>query len=57
MTSGQGADEGWVTGWGEKVEENINPEQTGDLCFIGERKSIFVSTWEERKRQSNEIIW
>lgn len=54
-TSGQGADGGWVTGWGERVEGNINPEQTGDLCFIGERKSMYVSIWNERIRQRNEI--
>lgn len=38
MTSGQGADGGWVIGWGESVEGNIDPEQTDDLCFIGEKK-------------------
>lgn len=54
-TSGQGADGGWVIGWGERVEGNINPEQTDDLCFIGERKSIYVSIWNERIRQRNEI--
>lgn len=50
MTSGQGIDGGWVTGWGERVEGNINPEQTGDLCFIGERKGTRVSTWNEKKK-------
>lgn len=38
MTSGQGADGGWVTGWGERVEGNINPGQTDDLCFMEEKK-------------------
>lgn len=54
-TSGQGADGSRVIGWGERVEGNINPEQTGDLCFTGERKSIYVSIWNERIRQRNEI--
>lgn len=54
-TSGQGADGGWVIGWGERVEGNINPEQTGALCFRGERKNIYVSIWNERIRQRNEI--
>jgi hypothetical protein len=37
------------------VEGNINPEQTDDLCFIGERKGIYVSVCNERIRQRNEI--
>lgn len=37
MTSGQAADE--VTE-GERVEGGINPEQTADWCFRGERKGI-----------------
>lgn len=50
MTSGQGADGGWMTGWSERVEGNISPGQTGDLCFIGERKGIYVSIRNERIR-------
>lgn len=53
MTSGQGADGCWVIGWGESVEGNIDPEQTDDLCFIGEKKN--VSRWNERIWQRNEI--
>lgn len=53
--SGQGADGGWVIGWEERVEGNINPGQTDDLCFKGEKKSIYVSIWNERIRQRNEI--
>lgn len=37
------------------MEGNINPEETGDLCFIGERKSMYVSIRNERMRQRNEI--
>lgn len=37
------------------MEGNINPEQTGDLCFIGERKSIYVFIGNERIRQRNEV--
>lgn len=39
MTSGQAADEDSVTE-GERVEGGINPEQTADWCFRGERKGI-----------------
>lgn len=38
------------------MEGNINPEQTGDLCFIGERKGIHMCPHEIKgKRQRNEI--
>lgn len=56
MTSGQEADGVWVTGWGERVEGNINPEQTDDLCFIGERESIYVSIWNERRKEETEKL-
>lgn len=39
MTSGQAADEDSVTE-GERVVGGINPEQTADWCFRGERKGI-----------------
>lgn len=48
MTSGQGADEGWVTGWRERVEGNGNPEQTAALCFRGGRRGIHRPVWDER---------
>lgn len=56
MTSGQGADGGWVIGWGESVEGNIDPEQTDDLCFIREKK-MCPDEMKEYDKEMKSIIW
>lgn len=52
MTSGQAADEGWVTGWRERVEGNRNPEQTAALCFRGERRGTHRPVWDGRTEET-----
>lgn len=57
MTSGHESDGGWVTGWAERVEGNTNPEQTGELCFVGERKSICVyMKWKDMQRNETDKL-
>lgn len=55
MTSGQGADGGWVTGWGERVEGNINPGQTDDLCFMEEKKKKYTCVHIKWKNNDKEM--
>lgn len=47
MTSGQAADGDSVTE-GERVEGDMNPEQTADWCFRGGREKAYTHPSEMR---------